>query len=36
MSTKCAPLIADLFLYCYEKDFMLSLSKHTQQDAIVD
>ena len=22
----CAPLVADLFLYCYERDFMLSLS----------
>ena len=23
-----APLVADLFLFCYEGDFMLSLSKH--------
>ena len=22
----CAPLVADLFLFCYERDFMLSLS----------
>ena len=22
MGTNCAPLIADLFLYCFEKDFM--------------
>ena len=22
MGTNCAPLIADLFLYCYERDFM--------------
>ena len=25
MGTNCAPLVADLFLFCYEKDFMLSL-----------
>ena len=24
--TNCAPLVADLFLFCYEKDFMMSLS----------
>ena len=23
----CAPLVADLFLFCYERDFMLSLSE---------
>jgi hypothetical protein len=22
IGTNCAPLIADLFLYCYERDFM--------------
>ena len=26
MGTNCAPLIADLFLCCYESDFMASLS----------
>ena len=26
MATNCAPLVADLFLLCYEKDFMMSLS----------
>ena len=26
MGTDCAPLVADLFLFCFEKDFMLSLS----------
>ena len=26
MGTNCAPLIADLFLVCYERDFMASLS----------
>ena len=24
--TNCAPLVADLFLFCYERDFMISLS----------
>ena len=26
MGTNCAPLVADLFLFCYERDFMMSLS----------
>ena len=26
MCTNCVPLVADLFLFCYERDFMLSLS----------
>ena len=26
MGTNCAPLVADLFLFCYERDFMRSLS----------
>ena len=30
MGTNCAPLIADLFLYCYERDFMLNLKTDTQ------
>jgi len=34
MGTNCAPLIADLFLYCYERDFMLSLSIDTQMNMI--
>ena len=34
MSTNCAPLVADLFLFCYERDFMLSLSEDTQSDVI--
>ena len=34
MGTNCAPLIADLFLYCYERDFMLSLKPDTQADVI--
>ena len=24
MDTNCAPLVADLFLFCYERDFILS------------
>lgn len=34
MGTNCAPLIADLFLFCYERDFMLKLSTETQSDVI--
>ena len=30
MSTNCAPLVADLFLFCYERDFMLPLSDNNQ------
>ena len=26
LGTQCASLIEDLFLFCYERDFMLSLS----------
>ena len=32
--TKSAPLIADLFLFYYERGFMLSLSNNTQADVI--
>ena len=35
MGTNCAPLVADLFLFCYERDFMLSLSDNNQADIIV-
>ena len=34
MGTNCAPLVADLFLFCYERDFMLSLSKDNQSGII--
>ena len=30
MGTNCAPLVADLFLFYYERDFMVSLSDNTQ------
>ena len=32
--TNCAPLVADLFWFCYERDFMLSLSNKNQTDFI--
>ena len=34
MGTNCAPLVADLFLFCCERDFMLSLSDNNQTDII--
>ena len=34
MGTNCAPLVADLFLFCYERDFMKSLSPVNQADII--
>ena len=34
LGTNCAPLVADLFLFCYERDFMLSLSDNNQTDII--
>ena len=34
MGTNCAPLVADLFLLCYERDCMLSLSDNNQTDII--
>ena len=34
MGTNCATLVADLFLFCYERDFMLSLSDDNQSGVI--
>ena len=34
MGTNCAPLAADLILFCYERDFMLSLSDNNQADVV--
>ena len=34
MGTNCAPLVADLLLFCYDRDFMTSLSNHNQADII--
>ena len=35
MGTNCAPLVADLFLYCYERDFMDSLN-HDNQAYVIE
>ena len=32
--TKCAPLVVDLSLFCYERDFMTSLSDDNQANII--
>ena len=34
IGTNCPPLVADLFLFCYERDFMMSLSDDKQADII--
>ena len=34
IGTNCAPLIVDLFLYCYERDFMSDLQKSKRFDLI--
>ena len=34
MGTNCAPLVPDLFLFCYERDFMKNLSSDNQADVI--
>ena len=34
MGTDCVPLVVDLFLFCYERDFMKSLSPENQADII--
>ena len=34
MGTNWAPPVADLFLFCYERDFMMSLSDDKQADVI--
>ena len=34
MGTNSAPFVADLFLFCYERDFMLSLLDKNQTDII--
>ena len=32
MEDNCAPLVANLFLFCYEKNFMKSLSRKNEAD----
>ena len=34
MGTNCAPLVAILFLFCYERDFIMSLSDDKQAGII--
>ena len=34
MGTNCVLLVADLFLFCYERDFMKSLTKEKRYDII--
>ena len=34
MGTNCAPFVADLFLFCYNRDFMLSLSGDKDAEVI--
>ena len=34
MGTNCAPFVAGPFLFCYERDFMLSLSEDNHSDVI--
>ena len=34
MGTSFAPLVADLFWFCYERDIVLSLSDHNQADVV--
>ena len=34
MGTNCASLVADLFLFCDERDFMKSLSRENQAEII--
>ena len=34
MGTNCAHLVADLFLFCYERDFMMSVSDDNLADII--
>ena len=34
MDTNCAPLVANLVLFCYERAFMMSLSDNKKADVI--
>ena len=34
LGTNCAPVVADLYLFCYKRDFMMSLSDDKQADVI--
>ena len=34
MGTNCAPLVADILLFCYKMDYMMSLSDDKQADIL--
>ena len=34
MDTNCAPSCCRYVIFCYERDFMLSLSDHNQADVV--
>ena len=34
MGTNCVTLVADVFLFCYERDFVMSLSDNKQAGMI--
>ena len=34
MGTNCAPLVADLLMFCYERNFMMFLSEEKQSEVI--
>ena len=34
IATNCTPLVADLFLFCYERDFMMSHTDNKQANII--
>ena len=34
MGANCAPVVADLFLFCYERDFIMSLSDDKQANTM--
>ena len=35
MGINCAPIASELFLFCYERDFMLSRSDNNQADVVL-
>ena len=34
LGTNYAPLVVDLFLFCYERDFMMSFSEEKQYEVV--
>ena len=34
LGTNCTPFVSDVFLFCYEKELMISLSDDNQADVI--